>query len=103
MQNLDRAFDVDLKKIREEVRKLGVYLNDGTGLPDDLNAPCQHDAENVRAFAQKAYDMAVEILNLSEQLMVGDEVEKIWEERPENCFQDAHQKLAEFGHKESDF
>ena len=103
MQNLDRAFDVDLKKIREEVRKLGVYLNDGTGLPDDLNSPCQHDAENVRAFAQKAYDMAVEILNLSEQLMVGDEVEKIWEERPENCFQDAHQKLAEFGHKESDF
>ena len=103
MQNLDKAFDENLGKIREEVRKLGVFLNVDTGLPNDLNSPCQHDADDVRKFAKEAYGMAVEILNLSEELMVGDEVEKIWEEKPENCFQSEHEKLAEFGHKESDF
>ena len=103
MQNLNRKFDVSLKKIREEVRKLGVFLNVDTGLPDDLNSPCQHDAETVKQFAQVANDMAVEITSLSEELMVGDEVEKIWEEKPENCFQSEHEKLAEFGHKENQF
>ena len=97
MQNLDADFTNNLKKIRDEVRKLNKHINFDMSLPDDLNSPCQHDAEDVREFAQKAYDIAVEITGLSEELMVGDEVEKIWEEKPVNCYSDIEEKRQDHG------
>lgn len=103
MINLDAEFTDNLKKIREKSRELSKHLNEDTGLPDDLNSPCQHDAETVKHFADTAYELACDISSLGEQLMVGDEVEKIWEEKPENCYADIEEKRNDHGVYQRDF
>jgi len=97
MPNLDSAYWANLERVEKQVELLKTLLKE-KDLPDSLNDP-QHrkDSINVAHFASKLYDISCELSALSEEMMVGDEVEKRWDAKPENCYESIEEKRQDHG------
>ena len=73
-------------------------------LPDDVNSPQRAiDSANVTNWATKLDDFALELSELAESLKVGTLIEKRWEEREENCYEDIEEKRQDHGVRPRDF
>ena len=73
-------------------------------LPDDVNSPQRAiDSANVTNWATKLDDFELELSELAESLKVGTLIEKRWEEREENCYEDIEEKRQDHGVRPRDF
>lgn len=68
----------------------------------DLDFSISILANDVNWFANKLEDYALELSELAEDMKVGALMQKVWDEKEENTISYS-EKLAEYGHKESDF
>lgn len=64
------------------VAQLIEAINDKDLVPDDLNSPDnQDDSEDINIYANRIYNIASEIIECAEAMMLGDEVKKNWEDK----------------------
>ena len=116
MENIDSKWNENLEKIQSKkgililvndnkdiISQLIKALYDVEGLPEDLNNPeSSEDAEAVNSYATRLYDLFCEGTQIAESLMVGEAVEKAY-----NDIQDENDNTRnifhETGHYPGDF
>ena len=105
MKSLDEEFTKNFLEVRKTVEALNRILKTSAEkLPDDITDCANWDeAAEVNFIANKVYDLGCEISELGEKLMVGTEVEKLWNEKPENCYADIEEKRNDHGVYQRDF
>ncbi len=83
MKNLDRDWMETDRKLEELIGELkGLQEKNRGSLPDDMNCPeSQTEVDAVGNYAQVIYDKLCDALDLSEALMVQDDVQRKLDDR----------------------
>jgi len=99
MKSLDDEFTKNFLEVRKTVEALSQMLKASAKiLPDDITDCANLDeVTEVKFIANKVYDLGCKIADIGEKLMVGTEVEKLWDEKPENCYPDIEAKRNDHG------
>ena len=71
--------------------------------PTDADFSISTCATNLNWFANKLEGLALELGELAEYMKVGTQMEKAWEEREENCYEDIEEKRQDHGVRPRDF
>ncbi len=114
--NVDQKWNEDLEKLQGEkgiqilsndnkdvVSRLLKALKNVDGLPDHLDYPVtEEEAEAVAEFASKLYNLFCEGAEIAEAMMVGDEVEKAYNDSQDEIG-NTRDMYFETAHKRSHF